>query len=142
MGGEQGKLDRQAQLDAADEQMHQEYDSQMQLLAQHDQRTKLPHLLIELRSLGFIEVCGKDTGGIFERLRNFFQSPPWNGQNVTQVLKPVATVEFGCCVQEQKLLQEMKPWDQVCDMNFMTGSLCGDGRVVQNGVYKRRGNEG
>ena len=40
----------------------------------------MPHLLIELRSLGFIEICGKDTGGIYQRLgawlnKNFGCSP-------------------------------------------------------------------
>lgn len=33
-----------------------------------DQTTRVPHLLIEIRSLGFVEVQGKDTGGIYERL--------------------------------------------------------------------------
>jgi hypothetical protein len=106
MGGEQSLQQEQARIDARDEQMHQQFDSQMALLAQHDQRTKLPHLLVELRNLGFIEVCGKDTGGIFERLRGFFQSPPWNGQAVSQCLKPVAAMECGCCVKEGSQLQE------------------------------------
>ena len=33
---------------------------------------KVPHLLIELRSAGYIEVCGKNLGGIYGRLDEFF----------------------------------------------------------------------
>ena len=28
----------------------------------------MPHLLVEIRSLGFVEIQGKDTGGIYKRL--------------------------------------------------------------------------
>ena len=33
-----------------------------------DQLTRVPHLLLEIRSLGFVEIQGKDTGGIYKRL--------------------------------------------------------------------------
>jgi len=49
-------------------QWQQEYEADKKLMVALDARTEIPHLLIELRSLGFIEICGKDMGGIYQRL--------------------------------------------------------------------------
>ncbi|CAE7362126.1 Tnks [Symbiodinium pilosum] len=46
----------------------------MAILEQFDQRTKVPHLLIELRNQGYIEICGKNMGGIYDKLDSFFKT--------------------------------------------------------------------
>lgn len=50
------------------QELKNEFELSKQALAELDQTTRVPHLLIEIRSLGFVEVQGKDTGGIYKRL--------------------------------------------------------------------------
>ena len=48
--------------------MKKGYELDKQAFQDLDQTTRVPHLLIEIRSLGFVEIQGKDTGGIYKRL--------------------------------------------------------------------------
>ena len=50
------------------QELKNEFELSKQALAELDQTTRVPHLLLEIRSLGFVEVQGKDTGGIYKRL--------------------------------------------------------------------------
>lgn len=59
----------QASLRAVDARRQAQWQADQELFKALDARTKVPHLLIELRSLGFVEVCGKDAGGIYARRR-------------------------------------------------------------------------
>lgn len=44
-----------------------------EMIQSNDQRTSMPHLQIQLRNLGFVEVCGKDVSGIYERLTQWLR---------------------------------------------------------------------
>lgn len=48
--------------------LKEEFELGKQALQELDQTTRVPHLLIEIRSVGFVEIQGKDTGGIYKRL--------------------------------------------------------------------------
>jgi len=72
-------------------QWQQEYEADKKLMVALDARTEIPHLLIELRSLGFIEICGKDMGGIYQRLEE------WMSQN------------WGCEYMQVELRKEPDP---------------------------------
>jgi hypothetical protein len=141
MGGEASREQRQQQLVAQNDQMRQTHESQMAILAQHDQRTKVPHLLIELRSLGYIEVCGKNIGGIYERLSQWLPQT-FRCQPAALCFQPQAGLQCGCCVQDQNHMLPMQPHHQVCDMNFVCGQQGLDGTVMPNGVFQARGQEG
>ena len=58
------------------QELKKEYELDKQAFQDLDQTTRVPHLLIEIRSLGFVEIQGKDTGGIYKRLEalEFFES--------------------------------------------------------------------
>lgn len=141
MGGEESRMQRQNQLDAQDEQVRSTYEQQMAVINQLDQRTKIPHLLIELRSLGYIEVCGKNTGNIYERLGQWLQKT-FRCSPTQMCFQPQASLECGCCVQEQEQMKAMKPHHMVCDLNYTCGQQSMGGGVNPNGVYQARGSEG
>lgn len=121
--------------------MKVQYESQLAVLSQHDARTKVPHLLIELRSLGYIEVCGKDTGGIYERLRTYL-TQNFRCSPATLCLRSQADLSCGCCVTQSQAMLPMQDWDKVCDMNLVCGQQSNDGSIMPNGVFQSRGNQG
>lgn len=141
MGGEASREERAQQLEQMNQQMKQQFEAQREVLKLSDQRTKVPHLLIELRNLGYIEVCGKDIGGIYERLGNWLKQT-FRCQPVQLCLRPEATLQCGCCVQDESRMLPIQEWDKVCDMNFVCGTQNGDASVTPNGVFQDRGSEG
>lgn len=141
MGGQASVDQRNQQLVSMDANMRQQHEAQTAIIAQLDQRTKVPHLLIELRSLGYIEVCGKNIGGIYERLGTWLQQN-FRCQPATMCFQTQADLNCGCCVQDQNRMMPMQPHHQVCDMNMVCGNQMMDGTVQSNGLYLARGNEG
>eukprot|EP00933_Yihiella_yeosuensis_P033814 TRINITY_DN27448_c0_g1_i1.p1 TRINITY_DN27448_c0_g1~~TRINITY_DN27448_c0_g1_i1.p1 ORF type:complete len:984 (-),score=175.77 TRINITY_DN27448_c0_g1_i1:70-3021(-) len=119
----------------------QTVEAQKEILAKLDTRTKIPHLLIELRSVGFIEICGKDIGGIYGKLDRWFKET-FRCQDCTQCLVP--TAQECCCGQgmEGLAVGPKEPQDEVCDKNYVVGNLLGDGTVSGAGVFLARGSEG
>eukprot|EP00927_Polykrikos_kofoidii_P066406 TRINITY_DN62006_c0_g1_i1.p1 TRINITY_DN62006_c0_g1~~TRINITY_DN62006_c0_g1_i1.p1 ORF type:complete len:1025 (-),score=129.32 TRINITY_DN62006_c0_g1_i1:206-3280(-) len=67
----------------------EDYAEDKKLMAALDARTEIPHLLVELRSLGYIEICGKDMGGIYSRLE-IWMAETWGCQYAQTELKTVA----------------------------------------------------
>eukprot|EP00931_Biecheleriopsis_adriatica_P116494 TRINITY_DN92132_c0_g1_i1.p1 TRINITY_DN92132_c0_g1~~TRINITY_DN92132_c0_g1_i1.p1 ORF type:complete len:924 (-),score=158.27 TRINITY_DN92132_c0_g1_i1:133-2904(-) len=141
MGAEGSKEEFQARLDAERTQERQLWEQQMAIVAQQDSRTKVPHLLIELRNLGYIEICGKNIGGIYEKLDEFFRQQ-FRAQETTHVMRKYPTEECGCCIKTGYTMMPKEPFDDVCDKNYVTGQQQMDGTVSQNGVYLTQGNEG
>ena len=77
MGVNNSKEEIEAKVQQHNGKLIQEYKRRRDVLQKLDQQTRVPHLLIEIRSLGFVEVQGKDTGGIYERLSDWLVKN-WN----------------------------------------------------------------
>merc|ERR1719345_331074 len=56
-------------------------EQQIKFKAPHPLNLIAPHLMIELRQVGYIEINGPNKGSIYEKLAGFFQSK-WGGQQV------------------------------------------------------------
>lgn len=142
MGNEGSKQEIQVRLDAQRQEEKARYESQMAIIGQFDQRTKVPHLLIELRNVGYIEICGKDLGGIYQKLDKFFKGQ-WRASEATHSMQQVAGEDdCGCGGQVRYAMGPMEQFDEVCDKRYVTGTQNLDGRVLGNGVYQSRGSEG
>mmetsp|Transcript_75871 Transcript_75871/g.180267 ORF Transcript_75871/g.180267 Transcript_75871/m.180267 type:complete len:1130 (+) Transcript_75871:72-3461(+) len=89
-----------------------------------DQRTKVPHLLIELRSLGYVEICGKDTGGIYARLSEWLEKN-WGCKPVTHESKEA--VWPGMCGGRCRCRYNTYCSDLVCGVPFSDYLTCGCG---------------
>jgi len=141
MGNEGSKQEIQTRIDQQREQERTYFDQQMQILKQLDTRTKVPHLLIELRNLGYVEICGKDLGGIYGKLDQFLTQSFKAGES-QQVLLPYGD-ENGCgCGQTSHRMAPREPFDDVADKRYVLGQEMGNGRVQGNGIYQSRGEEG
>lgn len=68
------KEEQLAYFAEVDQRRKQTYEAECAAFEQLDSQTKVPHLLIELRNLGFIEIQGKNTGGIYEKLDEWFRA--------------------------------------------------------------------
>ena len=67
-----------------------------------DQITRVPHLLIEIRSLGFVEIQGKDTGGVYGKLDHWFKEH-WHLEDKTRDMVETVSQEQDCSLAERKL---------------------------------------
>jgi len=67
-----------------------------------DQITRVPHLLIEIRSLGFVEIQGKDTGGVYGKLDHWFKEH-WHLEDKTVDMMETCNAEQDCSLAERKL---------------------------------------
>eukprot|EP00929_Paragymnodinium_shiwhaense_P037862 TRINITY_DN2008_c0_g1_i2.p1 TRINITY_DN2008_c0_g1~~TRINITY_DN2008_c0_g1_i2.p1 ORF type:complete len:961 (+),score=141.05 TRINITY_DN2008_c0_g1_i2:71-2953(+) len=141
MGCEQSKADLELQIAQENEKRKQQYAEQMQILQQLDGQTRVPHLLIELRSVGYIEVCGKNIGGIYDRLDEFFRRV-FRASDVTLVMADCAAEECGCCVSTAQYMKPIEDWERVCDKYYACGQQTAGGTVIPNGVFCSRGDEG
>lgn len=131
------------QVEAERELERSQHASPMEILKQFDQRTKVPHLLIELRNVGYIEMCGKNIGGIYDKLDSFFKT--YFGATETTLVMRRFVDENNCCagmVGPQLTMAPKEPCDEVCDKNYVCGTQNSDGSVALNGKFKSRGNEG
>lgn len=142
MGAGGSKDELQARLDEQRQQEKARYESQMAIIGQFDQRTKVPHLLIELRNVGFVEICGKDLGGIYQKLDTFFRTQ-WKATEATHSMQSIAGEDdCGCAAQVRFGMGPKETFDEVCDQRYVCGNQQMDGRVQANGVYQYRGSEG
>eukprot|EP00928_Gymnodinium_smaydae_P041832 TRINITY_DN28263_c0_g3_i2.p1 TRINITY_DN28263_c0_g3~~TRINITY_DN28263_c0_g3_i2.p1 ORF type:complete len:1012 (-),score=145.17 TRINITY_DN28263_c0_g3_i2:563-3598(-) len=134
-----------------------QYEEDKRLMEALDARTEVPHLLIELRSLGFIEICGKDMGGIYNRLATWLEET-WGCEYAHTELVKVADKECfigsmgsfglrfeGFDVQRQPLLEHNRLCDASFDWQPNTPSCkimpcCGGLKTVT--VFKSRGDSG
>ena len=73
LGTSQEQEDIGLKLRQREKQNRADAEKEKATMAMLDLRTKVPHLLIELRNLGFVEVQGKDTGGIYSRLDDWLR---------------------------------------------------------------------
>eukprot|EP00929_Paragymnodinium_shiwhaense_P071280 TRINITY_DN36249_c0_g1_i1.p1 TRINITY_DN36249_c0_g1~~TRINITY_DN36249_c0_g1_i1.p1 ORF type:complete len:969 (-),score=214.02 TRINITY_DN36249_c0_g1_i1:166-3072(-) len=113
-------------------------------LARLDSQTKVGHLLVELRSLGYVEICGKNIGNIYKRLGEWL-TKNFGMQPATHALRESVIVNSGyfnnsCSVKFT--MQEAQEWERVCDLNFCCGPQLSNGMVQSNGLFKTAGTYG
>mmetsp|Transcript_56442 Transcript_56442/g.175098 ORF Transcript_56442/g.175098 Transcript_56442/m.175098 type:complete len:880 (-) Transcript_56442:72-2711(-) len=144
MGGEPSKENLQARIDAEESELAAEHQNAVRALQELDAKTKVPHLLIEIRSFGFLELQGKNTGGIYEKLDQWFKRN-WRLQDHMHGLRSVAPdhQDCGCCGYTARLeLLEIQDHHRLCDRSWTFGPMGSEGCPSGNGVYKCRGSEG
>ena len=130
-----------------------EHEQDRRLLAALDAHTEIPHLLVELRSLGYIEICGKDMGGIYQRLEDWM-GKQWGCEFLSTEVRVVADrdSDFGLSgpyfTGMVNRVGPMAEWNRLCDASFdwppnelvcRCMPMCGKNIVT---VFKLRGNEG
>ena len=62
----------------------------------------MPHLLIEIRSLGFVEIQGKDTGGVYGKLDQWFKEH-WHLEDKTVDMMETCNEGQDCSLAEGQL---------------------------------------
>lgn len=110
-----------------------------------DADTKQGHLLVELRNLGFVEIQGKDVGGIYARLQKWFRHT-WvlrdtDKDLVLQAMEEKLTFGGGwlVCIGVDTRLD----FNEVCDASFATGPMGADGRPsYASDIFLSRGDRG
>ncbi|CAE7812633.1 Parp14 [Symbiodinium microadriaticum] len=106
--------------------------------------SRCPHLLVQIRSLGLVEICGKNHGGIFERLGDWLQRT-WGLVVHSTDIRPDIYVPCNP-LQSPKLRLQVRPideWGRLCDRSFAAGPQQADGQVLgANRFLKTRGKDG
>ena len=110
-----------------------------------DQNTRVPHLLIEIRSLGFVEIQGKNTGGIYERLDQWLKEH-WKVEEKTMEFLEVCKdeAECGCCGYNTACkLRPMEEHHHLCDKSYTMGPVSQYTGIPEDPhrIYKARGFE-
>ncbi|CAJ1445964.1 unnamed protein product, partial [Effrenium voratum] len=147
MGDCQSKAKVKQRVLDREEQLKQDFELSLQAFKECDQLTRVPHLLIEIRSLGYVEIQGKDTGGIYQKL-DAWLTKHWRAKETTQTIiaqcEEEATPETCCCGwEEEYVLGPLEPHHRLCDKSYMLGELDEHvGNVTLNGTYKARGMDG
>ena len=101
------------------------------------------HLLIEIRSLGFVEVQGRDTGGIYERLSDWLVKN-WNVTDRPHQGFILAGSDqlADCCGTFYTYAYELGPLEEhhkLCERSWILGpSLEDTGVPILNDVFKAR----
>eukprot|EP00928_Gymnodinium_smaydae_P089147 TRINITY_DN73148_c0_g1_i1.p1 TRINITY_DN73148_c0_g1~~TRINITY_DN73148_c0_g1_i1.p1 ORF type:complete len:927 (-),score=122.21 TRINITY_DN73148_c0_g1_i1:98-2878(-) len=138
-----GKSKEQIASELADEERRHvtAHEAEKEALRDLDQRTRVPHLLVELRNLGFVEIQGKDTGGIYGRLDAWFKET-WGLKTMTNDIVVEGTEEDCCCESSVKYgVGELKEHNHLCDASYMTShSVFETSSVGKNGVFVSRKN--
>eukprot|EP00434_Breviolum_minutum_P036229 symbB.v1.2.032095.t1/scaffold3754.1/size70833/6 len=145
MGSFQSKEDVEAALQEEEDKIKKEFELSKEALKELDQTTRVPHLLIEIRSLGFVEVQGKDTGGIYERLGKWLVEN-WKVQEKTQDIVELCNEDqdCGCCGHSTHFdIQDLQEHHRLCEKSWTMGPLRDNGMASNNSkIYKARGYEG
>ncbi|CAJ1379214.1 unnamed protein product [Effrenium voratum] len=144
MGDCQTKEQVTERLEAEEEQLKRDFELSLEALKECDQLTRVPHLLIEIRSLGFVEIQGKDTGGIYQKLDSWLKQH-WRATEKTQdlILKCAEEQTCGCCgFAPEFAVGTLEPHHALCDKSYTLGEMSADGKVLSNHTYKNRGSEG
>ena len=117
---------RSASMRSSTSRWQQEYEEDQRLMAALDARTEIPHLLVELRSLGYIEICGKDMGGIYQRLEDWM-GEQWGCEFLSTEVRVVANREdrdndLGLSGSYSTgMVNRVGPvaeWNRLCDASF------------------------
>ncbi|CAE7459342.1 pme-5, partial [Symbiodinium natans] len=122
----------------------QAYETRMEKLKLLDQQTRVPHLLIELRSLGFVEIQGKNTGGIYDKLSNWLKKN-WRATDKVMGLVRKASDEqscFCCGYYVTYGVDKLQDHQKLCDRAWQLGEPKENGVPSGNNTYKARGDEG
>lgn len=125
-------------------QNEQDWQHEKTALAVLDAKTRVGHLLLELRNLGFVELQGKDIGGIYERLDEWLKRN-WRAKRTTvDIVEAVGETDCGCEAVVGLSVDKLRPCNELCDASYCLGSMSvgGDGVPVPNGVYKACGDKG
>eukprot|EP00439_Symbiodinium_sp_Y106_P009533 s962_g1.t1 len=144
----------QVQLRSAEASERERWLREQRLLADLDARTRCPHLLVQIRSLGLVEICGKNHGGIFERLGDWLQRT-WGLVVHATDIRPDIYVPCNL-LQSPKLRLQVRPideWGRLSPLtvgftravggSFAAGPQQADGHVLgANRFLKTRGKDG
>eukprot|EP00439_Symbiodinium_sp_Y106_P061959 s3343_g9.t1 len=125
-------------------QLKEAYEKRMEALQRLDLQTRVPHVLIEIRSLGFVEMQGKNTGGIYERLSDWL-AKNWSASETELglLLKASDYQACGCCGHYYAYgVGQVQEHHRLCDRSWTLGKMGEDGKVTGNPTYKARGTEG
>mmetsp|Transcript_40343 Transcript_40343/g.94826 ORF Transcript_40343/g.94826 Transcript_40343/m.94826 type:complete len:894 (+) Transcript_40343:102-2783(+) len=144
MGAGQSREQAQDIIDTLDAVLKREWEKSKVSLASIDQRTRVPHLLIEVRSLGFVEIQGKDTGGIYQKLDQWLRQN-WRVEKLEMHVQMLVNSEetCGCCGFDTHYgLAQLEDHHRLCDASYTLGKLAVDGRTISNGIYQARDYEG
>eukprot|EP00931_Biecheleriopsis_adriatica_P068054 TRINITY_DN4208_c1_g1_i1.p1 TRINITY_DN4208_c1_g1~~TRINITY_DN4208_c1_g1_i1.p1 ORF type:complete len:1010 (-),score=193.29 TRINITY_DN4208_c1_g1_i1:196-3195(-) len=131
----------------------EDYRADRALMAALDARTEIPHLLVELRSLGYVEICGKNIGGVYDRLEKWF-AENWGCEFMTTEFKKVKdpnAYEYDAIGAIEGFVIRcvaLEDWNRLCDSSFdwqpnelicKCMPFCGKKTVT---VFKNRGSSG
>eukprot|EP00929_Paragymnodinium_shiwhaense_P104730 TRINITY_DN69407_c0_g1_i1.p1 TRINITY_DN69407_c0_g1~~TRINITY_DN69407_c0_g1_i1.p1 ORF type:complete len:1073 (+),score=153.34 TRINITY_DN69407_c0_g1_i1:162-3380(+) len=133
----------------------EDYARDRQLMEALDAKTEVPHLLVELRSLGYIEICGKNIGGVYDRLSEWLDEK-WNCEPATWELRKspdyaafnsdfeAPGLRFYGWDQQSVGLQEH---DRLCDYSWhweynTAKCFCACCGLYRKTVFKQRGQYG
>ncbi|OLP89094.1 Poly(ADP-ribose) polymerase pme-5 [Symbiodinium microadriaticum] len=140
MGGEPSK-DVQERVARQEEKLKQDFELSKEALRELDQQTRVPHLLLEIRSMGFVEIQGKDTGGIYQRLDQWLKEH-WKMQEKQEDLIQVCKEEAdcGCCgYSTTTKVCKMEEHHRLCDKSYTMGPMRPSGIPARrHEVYKAR----
>ncbi|CAE7208797.1 tank-1 [Symbiodinium sp. CCMP2592] len=140
MGGEPSK-EVEGRLARQEEKLKQDFELSKEALRELDQLTRVPHLLLEIRSMGFVEIQGKDTGGIYQRLDQWLKEH-WKMQDKQEDLIEVCKEEenCGCCGYSTTLkVCKMEEHHRLCDKSYTMGPIQPDGIPANpHKIYKDR----
>ncbi|CAJ1357770.1 unnamed protein product [Effrenium voratum] len=128
MGAFPNKAAARAHIAKEEEEKRKFHEHQMAVLQELDRGTKVPHLLIEFRSPGFFEICGKDLGGIYGKLDAFLKET-FGCEECTLAMKSYPSC---CCFKWYEIGQRplpREPWDDLCDRIYICGQMVSNGMV-------------
>ncbi|CAJ1409321.1 unnamed protein product [Effrenium voratum] len=144
LGRSKQRRDLEAQLGFTEQRNREAWLQEQRLLADLDARTRCPHLLVQIRSLGIVEICGKNHGGIFERLGDWLRNS-WGLVEHSSDIRPDVYVPCNP-FEAAKLRLSVRPvyeWGRLCDRSFAVGPTTPQGQVLgAQRLMKTRGSDG
>lgn len=141
MGCGQSYEEISREIQAAEERYRK--DHAQQVLSELDAQTRVPHLLVEVRSLGFVELQGKNTGGIYEKLGAWLRNT-WGAEVLDKDLQEKVSKDKLCCIGHYPVWEvgPVEDHNRLSDMSYRLGAMTSTGEIVGNRVYKSRGTMG
>mmetsp|Transcript_53912 Transcript_53912/g.128407 ORF Transcript_53912/g.128407 Transcript_53912/m.128407 type:complete len:891 (+) Transcript_53912:55-2727(+) len=144
MGQRQPREEIQAGLEKDEATIKEDWEKSKVAFAAIDHQTRVPHLLIEVRSLGFVEIQGKDTGGIYQKLDQWLQQN-WRAETLDMHLQQHVNAQEHCWCCGFGTHYELEPLPdhhRLCDASYTLGKMMPDGKPAANGIYQARGSQG
>ena len=112
-------------------------------LAAIDEKTRMSHLLIVLKSMGFVEIQGKDSGGIYQKLDQWLCNN-WHVKKVERSWTRVADDDPECCGCEcwgyasHVELVQTQDHHRLCGMRYSFAEVQDTGAPTHSDVYRSK----